>query len=648
MNYLKWLLQILATPDKFVRFACNPIFQMKDDSSLSEVHQSIETTNKRSKIKKLFAFFGPAYLVSVGYMDPGNWATGIAGGSRYGYALLWVLLMSNIIAIFLQSLSARLGVVRRKDLAQCSREAYPTGVNFILYLLAEIAIAATDLAEILGMAIGLQLLFDLPLIWGVTIGFFDTLLLLWLQKLGMRKTEAFILGIIVLISSCFLIEIFIADPSLTEVAGGFIPSLPDSTALYLAIGIIGATVMPHNLYLHSALVQTRKIDDTPKSIRAAIKYNLWDSVIALNLAFLVNAAILILAATVFFKSGNTNIAELEDAHKLLSPLLGTKWASILFAVALIAAGQSSTVTGTLSGQIVMEGYLKLRINPALRRMITRMLAIIPAVIVILVSGEGKVGQLLIFSQVILSMQLAFAIIPLIHFVSNKKKMGKFALNTKTKIIAWLIAALVAVLNFKLVFDEASEWMLNSHKWWVILLLVLAVSGFIGLLIVTVVYPLTGRGKEVSSDLHDPISKLPETNAPDFKIVALSLDFSPFDTKVFQYGLKMASPETKFILIHITESAPPQLMDEVADDYETRKDKLKLEQYLQMVKEKGFEAEAVTGFRNRNSEIARIVKESGADLLILGSHGHRGFKDFIFGETVNRVRHLVRIPVLVAQ
>lgn len=621
---------------------------MKDDSSLSDVHESVSTSHKGSKWKKLFSFFGPAYLVSVGYMDPGNWATGIAAGSRYGYALLWVLLMSNVIAIFLQSLSARLGVVRRKDLAQCNREAYPTGTNFILYLLAEIAIAATDLAEILGMAIGLQLLFGLPLIWGVVIAFFDTLLLLWLQRLGMRKTEAFILGIIILISSCFLIEIFMADPSMGEVATGFIPSLPDSTALYIAIGIIGATVMPHNLYLHSALVQTRKIKDTPESIKAAIKYNFWDSAIALNLALLVNAAILILAATVFFKNGHTEIAELEDAYQMLTPLLGSDWASILFAVALIAAGQSSTVTGTLSGQIVMEGYLKLRISPILRRMITRLLAILPAAIVILVSGEGMAGQLLIFSQVILSMQLAFAIIPLIHFVSNKKKMGEFALGLKMKIAAWSIAALVVILNFKLVYDETAEWILNSDKWWVILLIVLAVAGFIALLLVTVIYPLTDRGKELSADLHNPIPELPELEAPNFKIIALALDFSPFDSKVFQYGLKMADEHTKFILIHITESAPPQLMDEVADDYETRKDKIKLKQYLEMINAKGFEAEAVTGFRNRNSEIARIVKESKADLLVLGSHGHRGFKDFIFGETVNRVRHLVKIPVLVAQ
>lgn len=621
---------------------------MKDDASLSEVHQSIDTSNKTSKWRKLFAFFGPAYLVSVGYMDPGNWATGIAGGSRYGYALLWVLLMSNIIAIFLQSLSARLGVVRRKDLAQCNREAYPRGTNFVLYLLAEIAIAATDLAEILGMAIGLQLLFDIPLLWGVIIGFFDTLLLLWLQKLGMRKTEVFILGIIALISGCFLVEIFLAKPDVAEIATGFIPSLPDATALYIAIGIIGATVMPHNLYLHSALVQTRKIKDNPESIRAAIKYNFWDSAIALNLALLVNAAILILAATVFFKSGNTQIAELEDAHRMLEPLLGTKWASILFAVALIAAGQSSTVTGTLSGQIVMEGYLRLRISPVLRRLITRMLAIIPAVIVILISGEGKVGQLLIFSQVILSMQLAFAIIPLIHFVSNKKKMGQFALKTNAKIAAWLIAALIVILNFKLVYDEITDWISGTDSWWLIGIILLGAAGLIWLLFETLLYPLTERGKEISTDLHDPIDTLPVLPAPDFKTIALALDFSPFDSKIFQYGLKFADKNTKFILIHITESAPPQLMDEVADDYETRKDRKKLEQYIQMLNDKGFEAEAITGFRNRNSEIARIVKESNSDLLILGSHGHRGFKDFIFGETVNRVRHLVKIPVFVAQ
>ena len=619
---------------------------MKQDSSLGEMHQSVAP--KGSKIKRLLAFFGPAYLVSVGYMDPGNWATDIAGGSRYGYTLIWVLLMSNIIAILLQTLSARLGVVRRRDLAQCNREAYPPVANFFLYLLAEIAIAACDLAEVLGMAIGLQLLFGLPLVWGVLISFLDTFLLLWLQKLGMRKTEAFIIGMIVIIGGCFMVELFLAKPDIAGIGRGLVPSIPDSTALYIAIGIIGATVMPHNLYLHSALVQTRKINPGHASIKKALKYNFWDSAIALNLALFVNAAILILAAAAFHKNGYTGIAELEDAHQLLAPLLGSKWASVLFAVALIASGQSSTVTGTLAGQIVMEGYLKLRISPALRRMITRLLAIVPALIVILISGENEVGNLLIFSQVILSMQLAFAIIPLIHFVSNRKQMGAFALKNGLKIASWLIAALIVVLNFKLVYDEANTWLNETPYWWAKALVLAGSLGMLYLLGVTIFYPLSGRGKRISGDLHDPIEALPEAPVPDFKTIALAVDFSPTDSLVFQYGLKMAQPDSRFVLIHITESASPQLMGEAADDFETRKDKKKLNHYLQMLGDKGFAGEAATGFRNRNAEIVRICNDRNVDLLVMGSHGHRGIKDFIFGETVNQVRHRVKAPVLIAQ
>lgn len=607
-----------------------------------------EEITKRSKWKRMVGFFGPAYLVSVGYMDPGNWATDLAGGSQYGYTLLWVLLVSNGIAIFLQSLSARLGVVRRRDLAQCNRDTYSKTTNFFLYILAEIAIAACDLAEVLGMAIGLQLLFGLPLIWGVLISFADTLLLLWLQRLGMRKTEIFIIGLIAIIGGCFMVELILAKPVLSEIGTGFIPSIPDNTALYIAIGMIGATVMPHNLYLHSALVQTRKIKREPNIIKRVLKYNLWDSAIALNLAFLVNAAILILAASTFHKNGMTGIAELEDAHKLLAPLLGSHWASILFAVALIAAGQSSTVTGTLAGQIVMEGYLNLRISPALRRIITRLLAIVPAVIIILISGEGQVGQLLILSQVILSMQLAFAIIPLIHFVSNKRKMGEFALKTSTKIIAWSIAIFIVALNFKLVYDETATWISNSKSFWVIGLVLLFIIAMIYLLFVTVFHPLIHQKDDKSIDIHNPIKSLPQEAEKEFKSIALAVEFSKVDNLVFKYALRFASPNTQFVLIHITESATPQLMDEVAEDYETIEDKQTLDNYALLLREKGYETTTVLGFRHRNSEIARITKEHKVDLLIMGSHGHKAFMDFIFGETVNKVRHLVKIPVFIAK
>ena len=425
--------------------------------SLEEVNESVATQGKASTFRKIFAFFGPAYLISVGYMDPGNWATDLAGGSQFGYALIWVLLMSNIMALLLQSLSARLGIVTQRDLAQASRETYSPFINYILYFLAEIAIAACDLAEVLGMAIGLNLLFDISLIDGVIITVLDTFLLLFLINKGIRKMEAFIIALIAIIGFSFVFEMIFAEPEIGKILTGLIPTLPNENALYIAIGIIGATVMPHNLYLHSSLVQTRKFDRTKKGIKQALKYNFIDSAIALNLAFFVNAAILILAAATFYKNGIFEVAEIQDAHQLLEPLLGTKWAPILFAVALIAAGQSSTITGTLAGQIIMEGYLNLRIQPWVRRIITRLLAIIPAVLAILYFGDGVTGKLLILSQVILSLQLGFAIIPLIHFVSDKTKMKGFHISKTTQVASWLIASIIVSLNGKLVYDEIKIW-----------------------------------------------------------------------------------------------------------------------------------------------------------------------------------------------
>ena len=364
-------------------------------ASLSEVNASVETSGKIGYRRKLLAFIGPAYLVSVGYMDPGNWATDIAGGSQFGYKLIWVLLMSNLIAQLLQGLCIRLGLVRGRDLAQASRELFPQPINIFLYILAEIAIAACDLAEVLGMAIALQLLFNIPLLWGVCICILDTFLVLLLLKQGIQKLEAFIISLIAIIGMAFFAQMIFAAPSVSEIALGFIPSIPNSTALYIAIGIIGATVMPHNLYLHSSLVQTRKIGRSTKDIKMAFKFNLIDSTIALNIAFFVNAAILILAGSVFYKHGLYGVADIQDAHRLLEPMLGTRWAPILFAIALLCSGQSSTITGTLAGQIVMEGYLNLRIQPWLRRLITRSIAIIPAFFAIKYFGEESTGELLV-------------------------------------------------------------------------------------------------------------------------------------------------------------------------------------------------------------------------------------------------------------
>ncbi len=615
--------------------------------SLDDVHASIDPQTQHTKWKRILSFFGPAYLISVGYMDPGNWATDLAGGSKFGYSLLWVLLLSNLIALLLQGLSARLGIVRGKDLAQCNRETYPKGLNFILYLLAEIAIAACDLAEILGMAIGLQLLFGLDLLWGVIISFADTLLLMVLQRMGMRKMELFIIGLISLIGMCFLTEMFLAEPDITGIALGFVPGPLTPEAFYIAIGIIGATVMPHNLYLHSALVQTRKIKRDTASIKKAIRYNFWDTAIALNIAFLVNAAIIILAAAVFHKNGMNEIAELEDAHHLLEPLLGSQWAPKLFAIALIAAGQSSTITGTLAGQIVMEGYLRIRINPVFRRMLTRSMAIVPAFIVIVVSHEKGVGQLLIFSQVILSMQLVFAIIPLIHFVSDKKKMGQFALGKTHLTVSWIIAAVLVILNFKLIYDETIRWITDSNNLGYQLAVISLTSGIVIVLAMTIIYPLIKDHKKHIS-LHNPVLQIEGEVLPDFSTIALAVDFTPTDQDVLRYGIRLANHNTRFVIIHITESASPQLMEEESEDYEIINDRKTMQLYCNLLTDKGFHATYISGFRRRNREIARITKAQSADLLIMGSHGHKGLKDFIFGETVNQVRHLVDIPVFIAQ
>jgi manganese transport protein len=614
--------------------------------SLSEVHGTVDVSRNGSRWKQVFSFFGPAYLVSVGYMDPGNWATDIAGGSRFGYALLWVLLMSNLMALLLQSLSARLGIVRGRDLAQANRETYPKPINFCLYILAEVAITACDLAEVLGMAIGIQLLTGLPLIYGVIITALDTFLLLSLQKLGMRKIEMFILGLIAVIGISFLLEILMARPHFGEISRGLIPTLPNSAALYIAIGIIGATVMPHNLYLHSALVQTRKIKREEGFIRKALKLNFLDSSIALNMAFLVNAAILILAGAVFFKSGHAEVASIREAHELLSPLLGSKIASVMFAVALIAAGQSSTVTGTLAGQIIMEGHLHLRINPILRRLITRMLAIIPAVIVIGIAGEQQVDQLLVLSQVILSLQLGFAVIPLIHFVSNKKTMGIFTINKITKFFAWTIASLLVFLNMKLVIEEGSAFFSQpGNLIWKILLTVVALAA-IGLLLYVFIHPWTGKPPHTETAMHGKESIISRLEIPKFRKIAVALDFSGHDEKLLAFAIGQGGTESTYILIHIVESASARMLGKQSDDLETRNDQERLDKYEETLKADQYHAITRLGYINRSREIVRIVKEEQAEMLVIGAHGHTGLKDFIYGETVNTVRHELRIPVLI--
>src|SRR6186713_483105 len=624
------------------------IKHLHTDTSLSEVHQSVDTTTHKKKgWRRIFSFLGPAYLVSVGYMDPGNWATDLAGGSKFGYSLIWVLLMSNLMALLLQGLSARLGIVRRRDLAQANREVYPPVVNFSLYVLAELAIAACDLAEVLGMAIGIHLLTGLPLIWGVVITVLDTFLLLYLQRLGMRKMEAFIIALVAIIGLSFLAEIIFAKPPLGEIASGFIPTALNDGALYIAIGIIGATVMPHNLYLHSALVQTRKIKRDDESIRRAIKLNFIDSTIALNLAFFVNAAILVLAATVFFKAGHTDVAEIKVAHELLPSFLGTKLAPILFAIALIASGQSSTITGTLAGQIVMEGYLQLRIAPWVRRLMTRLIAIVPAVIVILINGEDNIDSLLILSQVILSLQLGFAIIPLIHFTSDKKAMGKYAIKPLVIVLASLIAAVLVYLNIRMVVEQASDFFATSNSIFWKAVIILAGLFFVSLLAIATIYPLRKRKqKPITKEIHAQPGVIENVSIPSYNKIAVAIDLSSNDAKLIAHAIGQAKNNASFVLIHVVESVSATIYGKESDDLETRKDKEKLGDYVSQLIARGFIAEGRLGFKDRSKEIVRIVKESKADMLVIGAHGHSGLKDLIYGQTTDAVRHELSIPVLV--
>ncbi len=617
------------------------------DKSLSEVHESVDVSEPKRGWRRFLAYAGPAYLVSVGYMDPGNWATDLQGGAQYGYQLIWVLLMSNLMALLLQSLGARLGIVRRRDLAQANRETYPPVVNFCLYLLAELAIAATDLAEVLGMAIGIHLLTGIPILWGVMITVLDTFLLLFLQRYGIRYMEAFIIALVAIIGFSFLLEIIFAKPDLGEVVHGFVPSRLGGNSLYIAVGIIGATVMPHNLYLHSALVQTRKISQEKAGIKQALKYNFADSFVALNAAFFVNVSILVLAAAVFFKSGNTQVARIVDAHQLLRPLLGSKLAPVLFAIALIAAGQSSTITGTLSGQIVMEGYLNLRINPWVRRIITRVIAITPAILAISLYGDDKLDSLLILSQVILSLQLGFAIIPLIHFVSDKNSMGEFAIGWKIKTISWAVAAVLVYLNVKMVAQEIIT--LFSEGGHLILKVLAVASGiaFAWLFGMMTLFPwLSKRKGRRELLLHQKAQPFVLPEVPAMQRIGVSLDFSEKDKAVLAYAINNGRKDAVYVLMHIVESASAKLLGEATDDFETRDDQQRLDEYADQLVAMGYRVETVLGYRNRIREIVRIAKDSKVDMLVMGSHRHRGIKDYMYGQTIDSVRHQLTIPVLI--
>jgi len=598
----------------------------------------------------MFAFAGPAYLVSVGYMDPGNWATDLEGGARFGYQLLWVLVMSNLMAILLQTLSARLGIVSGRDLAQACRETYPPGISFALWVLGEVAIAACDLAEVLGAAIGLNLLFNIPLLTGVLITAADTLLVLVMQNYGIRTIEAFVLGLIAVMAACFCIEIFLAKPSPAEMITGLVPRL-NRDSLYVAIGILGATVMPHNLYLHSALVQTRTIGHSPQEKRAACRYNLIDSVVALNGALLVNGSILVLAAAVFFKHGIV-VQQIQQAYLLLAPLLGTKAASVMFAIALLCSGQSSTLTGTMAGQVVMEGFLNIRLRPWLRRLITRSLAIIPAALTIWIAGDSGTFQLIILSQVILSLQLPFAVIPLVHFTSDSSRMGEFANRLWVRLLAWFCAGIILVLNIGLAITTISGWLAGAGNLRpLIALVVIPLCLGIATLLGWVTFePMLTRRRLRRSLLTQPEPVTAELETPLYRRILVPLDHTGLDRLAVAHAAALArSHHATLYLLHVEEGVTSQVYGPLASTAEVEAGEQYLARIAESLRQSGVEVvTAVSHSINPRREIVRYAREVHPDLLVMGAHGHRRLKDLIFGTTIDPVRHELNIPILIVR
>ncbi len=601
---------------------------------------------KRGWWRRLFSFMGPAYLVSIGYMDPGNWATDIEGGSRFGYTLIWVLLMSNLMAVLLQTLSARMGIVTGYDLAQGCRREYPPFLRFILWILAEIAIAATDLAEALGTILGLNLLFGLPLLWGCVVTALDTFLLLLIQRWGVRRMEAFIVMLVGTIGLCFFIEIFLARPDWAGIGAGFLPQLQPG-ALYIAVGIIGATVMPHNLYLHSSLVQSRDVSRTYTGKSEAAKFNLVDSLIALNAAFLVNAAILVMSAANFHSRGIL-VTEIQQAHDLLQPLLGSHVAPLAFGIALLASGQSSTLTGTISGQVIMEGFLNIRMRPWLRRLLTRSVALIPAVIVIALKGNEGTYQLLILSQVILSLQLPFAVIPLIHFTSDRGKMGPFANPVPVRVLAWGVAAVIVGLNAKMAGDELSSGLAGAGVWlWAISL------GGLGLLLGILLYVTFGPLFQATAVWETGIFTSGQRIARQIRPltvrhIGVALEHSEGDREILSAAFSLAGLyKARLTLIHVIES-PVAMMFNHAGDLHSREDRAYLEELAREIESADLPVETHLAAGNPIEGIVASIRELGLDMLVLGSHGHKGIEDLIFGQTVNSVRHAIAIPVLIVR
>jgi manganese transport protein len=647
------------------------------------MHGTVAVPRSGTWLRRMFVFAGPAYLVSVGYMDPGNWATDLAGGARFGYRLVWVLLMSNLMAVLLQTLSARLGVVTGRDLAQACRDAYPRVVVVPLWLLCELAIVACDLAEVLGAAIGLKLLTGLPMLWGVMLTTADVLLLLALSRYGMRTLEAVILTLVATIGVCFGIEMVLSRPDVPAILASLLPRGPDGhpslfargpaggfavlgldqDALYVAMGILGATVMPHNLYLHSALVQSRASEATRAGRREACRMNLVDTVVALNAALFVNGAILVLAAAAFHGSGHQDVAGLEHAYALLTPLLGTSLASTVFAIALLSAGQSSTITGTLAGQIVMEGFVRIRVRPWLRRLISRGLAIVPAVLVIGLQGERGVDGLLVLSQVVLSLQLSFAVIPLIVFTSDRQRMGEFVNPAWVTALAVLVAVVIAGLNGKLVIDTVLQWAARPGSGWWAWGLAAPLAAALGVMLVYIaIAPWLERrwpnllpkpapavravGSRERPAVPAHALHLPALQAGAYRCIAVALERGQADASVLEFLRTLDfRPGAQLVLVHVVESAASRYLGEQSRDEESRDDEAALLGIAGEFAARGVDARVRLGHGDAKGEIARIVLESGADLLVTGSHGHSGLRDVVYGATVSGVRHLVKCPVL---
>jgi manganese transport protein len=658
---------------------------VREPEAVSDPLATVRIPRTRSWLRRMLAFAGPAYLVSVGYMDPGNWATDLAGGAKFGYQLVWVLLMSNLMAVLLQTLSARLGVVTGRDLAQACRDFYPRFMVWPLWILCEIAIVACDLAEVLGAAIGLQLLFGIPLLFGVTITALDVLLLLALSNFGVRRMEAFIIMLVMTIGGCFAVQMALSHPDLAAILHAVLPRGADGQpslfarapeggvsvlglhgqSLFVAMGILGATVMPHNLYLHSALVQSREIEPSEEGRREACKMNLVDSAVALNAALFVNGAILVLAAAAFNRHGFTEVSSLREAHRLLAPLLGTHLAPILFAVALLCSGQASTVTGTLAGQIVMEGFLRVRVRPWLRRLVSRGLAIIPAALVILSQGERGVDNLLVLSQVALSLQLSFAVIPLVTFTSDRRRMGTFVNPWWVRVFAIVTTLIILGLNGKLAVDTILGWIAASPgAWWIWVVMVPLAVGLVLMLAYLLVSPFLARGAQpLAAPAAEPALAAagsrstrgsgiaPETAAlpwrsDNYRRIAVAVELAEPDDNVLHFlrGAQLA-PETELVFVHVAESAASRWLGEQSLDSESREDRAALEALSREFGDKGARSSVRLGHGDPAHEIARIVKEERADLLVTGSHGHSGLSDMVFGATVSRVRHLVDCPVL---